>query len=419
MAGKKYYTNSPIKLKVMSRHYLYLLIILIGARVFTSCTNYTIGQQPIDDIAPDPVKDIQIENTPGGAIITYTLPDANDLLYVKGTYTLKDNIVAEAKTSLYNDTLKVIGFGDEEPKDVAIVTVDRSGNTSVPVTVTIHPLTPPVMSVAETLKMKATAGGIVTTWDNPLRAELTVHVQKVNSNQEWETQETFYSAAKIGQGALFGQPSYPQNYRCFIQDRWGNRSPYLVDELTPGYEIEFDKTLFKDAHMNRDSPYFPGWQIGFMWDGKYGNNAYAGLSTIGDDKWPQTVTFDLGVRGRISRIKLFQRGWEYLYIEGNMKKFEIYGATEENYVENLEKWTKLGTFTSIKPSGLPFGSTNEDDRNLALVNGEDHLFPEELEDGSQPPVIRYVCIRCLETWAGGGNFQIGEIFVYGNSIEKL
>ena len=61
MAGKKYYTNSPIKLKVMSRHYLYLLIILIGARVFTSCTNYTIGQQPIDDIAPDPVKDIQID----------------------------------------------------------------------------------------------------------------------------------------------------------------------------------------------------------------------------------------------------------------------------------------------------------------------------------------------------------------------
>lgn len=404
----------------MSRHYyLFLLIFLIGAQLLTSCTNYTIGQQPVDSIAPAPVENVKVENTPGGAIITYTLPGDQDLLYVKGTYTLKDNVVAETKSSLYNDTLKIKGFGDEDPKEVTIVAVDRSGNASAPVVVTIHPLTPPVLSVAETLKMKATAGGVITTWENPLQAELTIHLQKVNSNQEWETQETFYSAAKVGQGTLFGQPSYPQNYRCFIQDRWGNRSPYLIDELTPGYEIEFDKGLFKDAHMNRDSPYFGGWELDKIWDGKYGNNAYAGLSTVTDGKWPQTVTFDLGVHGRVSRIKMFQRGVEYLYTEGNVKRFEIYGATEDNYVENLNQWIKLGSFTSIKPSGLPFGSSNEDDRTLALVTGEDHLFPEELEDGSPAPKVRYLCIRCLETWSGGTNFQIGEIFVYGNSIDKL
>ena len=116
---------------------------------------------------------------------------------------------------------------------------------------------------------------------------------------------------------------------------------------------------------------------------------------------------------------MFQRGVEYLYTEGNVKRFEVYGATEDNYVENLNQWIKLGSFTSIKPSGLPFGSSNEDDRTLALVTGEDHLFPEELEDGSPAPKVRYLCIRCLETWSGGTNFQIGEIFVYGNSIDKL
>ena len=163
----------------MSRHYyLFLLIFLIGAQLLTSCTNYTIGQQPVDSIAPAPVENVKVENTPGGAIITYTLPGDQDLLYVKGTYTLKDNVVAETKSSLYNDTLKIKGFGDEDPKEVTIVAVDRSGNASAPVVVTIHPLTPPVLSVAETLKMKATAGGVITTSENPLQAELTIHLQK-------------------------------------------------------------------------------------------------------------------------------------------------------------------------------------------------------------------------------------------------
>ncbi len=40
------------------------------------------------------------------------------------------------KSSLYTDTLKLVGFGDMEPREVSLIAVDRSRNESAPVKVT-------------------------------------------------------------------------------------------------------------------------------------------------------------------------------------------------------------------------------------------------------------------------------------------
>ena len=89
---------------------------------------------------------MNVKNIPGGAILSYTLPDDEDLLYVKAVYNLKEGL-AEAKSSLYTDTIKVVGFGDMEPREVSLIAVDRSRNESAPVKVTVNPEEPPVLTI--------------------------------------------------------------------------------------------------------------------------------------------------------------------------------------------------------------------------------------------------------------------------------
>ncbi len=52
-----------------------------------------------DNTAPDPIKNTQVTNLVGAALITYTLPDNENLLYVKAVYTL--NGQTERSKSIY------------------------------------------------------------------------------------------------------------------------------------------------------------------------------------------------------------------------------------------------------------------------------------------------------------------------------
>src|SRR5690554_3177325 len=70
--------------------------------------------------APANVRDVTVENRPGGAVITYTLPDDPNLAYVKAVYEIRPGVLREAKSSLYIDTLELVGFGDTNEYPVNI-----------------------------------------------------------------------------------------------------------------------------------------------------------------------------------------------------------------------------------------------------------------------------------------------------------
>ena len=76
------------------------MLIILGFIAF-ACNEEPIGQQPIDNVPPGPISNVKVENTPGGAILTYSLPQDEDLLYVKAVYSLKDGVMSEARSSLY------------------------------------------------------------------------------------------------------------------------------------------------------------------------------------------------------------------------------------------------------------------------------------------------------------------------------
>lgn len=381
------------------------ILTMLGFLVL-GCKEEPNGQQPIDKIPPEPVSNIKVENTPGGAILTYILPADEDLLYVKAVYSLKEGVTSEVRSSLYKDTLKIAGFGDTQEREVKLYAVDRSRNESKEVITSIKPLEPAVTTIGKTISLVADFGGVHGYWNNPTKAEVSVVILKEDNNQEYVPLESYYSSMAFGEGASRGMDTIPAKFGIYVQDRWENRSEIKYFTLKPLYETMFDRLKFRAVDLPNDPGNVGGWEKSRMWDNETGNNGYS--SPGGTGVWPHSTTIDLGVVGKISRLKLFQRLGPYIYSEGNLKKFEVWGCQTLDPSGNWDSWTKLMDCTSIKPSGLPLLQNSNEDIDRA-TNGEDFI------NSPLNPKVRYIRIRVNKTWAGGDNFQISELQIFGDN----
>lgn len=367
-----------------------------------------IGQQPVDSVPPKPVTEVNVVNVAGGAILTYILPDDEDLLYVKAVYE-RNGETCESRTSLYKDSLRVEGYGDIQAHEVKVIAVDRSRNESAPVTVTIQPLEAEVTTIGKSLTLEADFGGVTAYWDNVNRGEISVIIlQESDSLMEYIPVETFYSSVVEGKGSVRGMDTLTGKFGVYVQDRWGNRSEIKYAELTPIFETLFDRMKFRDASLPGDGPHYGGgWALPNAWDGVWGaDQGYS--SQGGTGVWPQSVTIDMGVLGQISRVRIHQRMGNYTWAEGNLKIFEVWGCQTLDPTGSWDSWTKLMDCESVKPSGLPLGENTNEDVAMA-TDGEDFLC------SPQNPKARYIRVKVLRTWAGGDNFQLTEIEVFGDN----
>jgi hypothetical protein len=373
----------------------------------TGCTEEKRPEIVINTEPPKPVTDVQVTNIPGGAILKYQLPDDEDLLYVKAAYSYKDGHQAEARSSLYCDSIKILGFGTEDVRTVELRAVDRSNNESAPVSATIQPLEPPVNTIGKTLELMPDFGGVHLYWKNPERAEISVILEKEDNNNEYIPVEIFYSTVVEGDAASRGMDTIPGNFRVYIQDRWENQSTVLEGTLTPLFEAQFDRLKFQALYIDGDEPTAWGWVLPQIFDG----DLTTGFHTAqGTGRWPQWVTFDLGIKGKISRIKVWQRQEDWEFRHGNLKHFEIWGTNEVNQLADWDVWTMMIDCVSVKPSGLPMGQLSDEDR-AAVAGGEEFICPPDM------PAVRYLRLKALENWSGGDFFHIMEVEVYGQVEE--
>ncbi len=383
-----------------------IFILIISGFIAFACSEEPVGQQPVDSVPPGMVTDVKVENTSGGAILTYKLPPDEDLLYVKAVYSRKDdNIISESRSSLYTDTLKVEGFGDTRERQVKLISVDRSRNESPEVVTTIVPLEPAVTSIGKTLDLMADFGGVHGYWDNPTRAEVSVVILKEDQNKEYIPIETFYSTRIAGSGASRGMDTIQANFGIYVQDRWENRSEAKYFTLTPIYETKFDRLKFRQVMLPGDEGDAWSWIMPNMWDDIVGNQGFH--TTEGSGRWPHSFTMDLGVTGQISRLKLWQREG-YYYSRGNPKKFEVWGCQILDPTGSWESWTKLMDCTSIKPSGLPEGQNTAEDIEWAAAG-------EEFICSPMNPKVRYIRFLVTENWAHLDFVHISEIQFFGDN----
>lgn len=398
--------------------------VLVFIAVFLiNCSDEVWRGIPTDDNAPapPPVTNVQVTATPGGASITYTLPKSDNLLYVMGEYTLKDKLV-ERKSSFYSNTLKLEGFPDTSEYAVRLYSVSRDGAKSDPVTITVTPLTPPIVSIYNSLVMEPTFGGVRILFDNDNESEVKLTVLTTDSIGDIFTADIHYTKRKDGSFSVRGYESEERLFGLYIQDRWNNLSDTLFTTLVPWFEEEMDKFKFSPLHLPSDTyeAHLSGANLENLWNGLWGvgTNSYM-FHTKPNTGIPQWFTFDLGVQARLSRFKFHHRmassggdASDGQYSAGDPRKMEVYGSNAPNPDGSWdESWTLLGSFESIKPSGGS-GWTTEDIQ-FAVHDGEDFEFPS-MEEG-----YRYLRFKITEVWGGVTYIYMEELTFWGEILETF
>ena len=386
-----------------------ILISLLSIVCLWACSEEDRGQTPVDSIPPGQVTSVSVKNVPGGAVISYTIPDDEDLLYVKAVYKLDNGTAIEQKASAYSNKLEIVGIGKSAKQMVQIITGDRSKNESAPLEVEIHPYDSPIYEIFNSLKVHDDFGGLLVTWDNPLKVEIVIDIDTLDQENQYVTAGAIYTKSAIGKNNFARMSPYEQIYAVSIRDRWGNTTDTLSERHKPLREEQIDPTRF----LRWNPPGIPygqhyGYGIENLWDGDYlSEYCYFVGFNLGD-----SFTFDMGQMAKLSRFRVVQFTGDGRYAFGytNMRFFELFGSPHPQVDANDDTWIYMGSYESRKPSGLPVGQNTEEDIEVGR-NGEDFMV-----DISLPPV-RYLRFKINKTWGGVVGIDFNELEIYGVPVE--
>lgn len=389
----------------MKKH-LNIILGFLAILFMVSCEEVQMEPLFKDSTPPGKIASPQVENTAGGAIISYTIPNDDDLLYVKAIYTLSNGQSFESRSSFYDNKIMIEGYGDTNEHQVKLIAVDLSENESEEVVVSITPEIAPVHAVSNTLEMLPDFGGVQFNWINESNSPLSFIVLAQDSSGTLKPVETSYSAMTYGRYTLRGFSPEEKIFGMVVRDRWDNYSDTLKLPLKPIFEQKLDKSKYQGIILDDDTN-MSAW--GLRYEDAFDDDIYTFNHSYAGDGWPQKWTVDLGVIARLSRVIVHQRIDGYVYGHGNPRLFEIWGIKETPAQDgSWDGWVKLRDCVAIKPSQE--GGTAAEDEEHVLAGDE---FGFTLQD----PEVRYIRIVVNETWGNTGFIHTGEVTFYGQVVE--
>jgi hypothetical protein len=380
-----------------------------------SCSEERVGPVKKSTTPPPPVSNVQVEGLPGGAKITYDLPDATDISYVKGEY-LFHGEKRTVRSSVYHNYLTVEGLGSVEPLEITLYLVDHSENLSEPVIKTFTPERPPIETIFSSLKVIEDFGGVRLYWENELGVEIGITCFAADSLGELQEVDLMYTALKEGYYAVRGFNTDERLFAFSIVDKWGN----LSDTLRGVFRPLFEKLLDKSKHFEFFRPYDnttvrTSRPLRYTWDGSLATAQVWHTEEGTTYTMPETFTFGLGTEAKLSRFTIWQRQSDSPFSGNFIQLFEVWGAKEcrldvpnSYWLEDWKAdWELLGDCEIIKPSGLPINESSADDV-AARAAGIDFDFPIEAEK------VQYLRFAVKKTWTNGNTLCIAEFSFYGD-----
>lgn len=390
-----------------------ILYVIIFAVLMSSCREDF--NKPIEENAPEvgQISDVSVQNTPGGAIITYKGPSSDGFSYVLAELEYEGGKVRQFKSSQYKNHVVIDGIGNTGEYIIKLYSVNRSEKKSNPVDVAINPLTPPFLEVFKSIELIEDFGGVNLKFNNETEADLAFVLYTTDSTGIFSQYGTYYSKQRTGSYTFRGMKSEEVKIGLFIKDRWENSSDTLLTHLTPLYEVMVPKP-YADVTLDNDAILFePTGYLGkqFLWDndwptvyGDYGS--YRHMATSDSElKESLHITIDLRKSSRLSRMRLNQY---YGYSNKSPRKYEIWGHPGTPSQDgSWDGWVLLAEHENVKPSGATSPVTDED--KAAWLNGDNISFPTDI------PSIRYIRIKSVENWLGLLNMSIAEVTFWGGS----
>src|SRR5690606_1326083 len=306
---------------------------------FFSCEEEVSGPLTNDGTPPSPVSEITVTNLPGGAKITYKVPDDEDALLVEAKYKLDNGKEVTAKSSIFKNFVIVEGLRRSVQQEVELVTVDRSENRSQPVIASINPEMAPVDKLYNSFELVEDFGGVRLYYNNEdkISAELLLYAADEKGNLVYK-QSVFIADDQRTYQTFRGYPPTANTFGISAIDRWDNATEILSVERTPLEETKLDLQKFRELFLPGDEPGgISGWVMPLLWNGSIGEPGFHTNHTAPGTLVPpytdtyHIFTMDLGVTAKLSRFKFWQRqqnNLDGLYSHGNPKIFDVWGAAE-------------------------------------------------------------------------------------------
>ena len=426
----------------MSMKTIYYLPIAVLMFLAAACQRADVNTPRGSLDAPGQVTVTRVTNFPGRSVIHYSLPNDDNLRYVKAKYSPRLGVQSEMNASYFTDSIVVEGFYAEGDYPVELYSVSTGGAFSEPVKVTVTPTKPSYQLISENMKASSIFGGFLLEAENPVGEKVFVTIEKQDESGEWIALDQFY----VGENAIKiierGQKSVESYYRYTVEDHWGNISEPREFSLTPMFEQKLDKKIWKQAFGPGEVDYSHYGTATFnkMFDDiilkadqACWQTSASGTHPADINKAPIVVTIDLGATYCLSRmeewpvfstITSYNSRYEKYFSGGDPKDFELYGATVLDQDTPLfdedgnlnPNWTLIFKGTNKRPSGS---------NNSALIDQitdeEEYMFsngiPREFEFERVDIPVRYFKMRFLSNWGGRPYVVIGEISLYGQQIQ--
>ncbi|MDN5202253.1 DUF4959 domain-containing protein [Fulvivirgaceae bacterium BMA10] len=417
----------------MKNVYIKSLVLFVTVyMISTSCKDDESGPFFNDGTIPPQVTEVEVENLPGGARISYTVPDVQDILYVEAEFKRDNGKTVTARSSVFKNFVEIEGLRSRDGQTVKLTTVDKSDNRSEPLTVSIEPGLAPIDLLFQSLEIKPTFGGTLISFNNESNSRIEVQLFKEevvdNKTVDVYQQSAFLQNSEITNHIFRGFDAVESKFKILAIDRWDNVSDTLSSMITPFVEVQLDETKFARSILPTDGQILEccggNFFVDQLWnanDNVFWPNVFHTNDVAADPipvlppyTEPNLIAFtiDLGQEANLSRVKIFPRIDGGPYNRGNPRLFEVWGVKEipADNGASFNGWSLLVKDGEIiKPSGAPLGQRSAEDDAAAEAGHDISTDPE--------PTVRYVRFITLKNWEGTQWVHMGEIEFFGKPVE--
>lgn len=426
-------------MKDLYRNLITLSVGLIA--LFVSCDSEDKGEQ----IAPAQVKDVEFTPNNGGGYFTFTVPEDEDFLYVRGVYTIDNGKEISKTSSVYSDTLFIEGFGQVKEYEVKLYSVDRRNNASDPVIKKVTPLEPITTAVLETVVVQSGFSSLVIDWENEQQQPITIFVD-VEVGDSHAT-KIYSSNLKKDRFYVENLKGEPHKVMVYIKDSYDNQTElidfgeivpltdapiskkawdFLRDQLLYGdkwdYESNsdpfkqkpikgYERMFERDSMRNAPMSHVEG-RIEKFWDNEYDYEPVQNLNyfNTGQISYPFSYFIDMGREIQASRFKVWQRNsWGILYGGENVEEWEIWISDDKDPSDGIfDGWEYVGTYKIVKPSSVI-------EANNQAREGHEYMFYPESPRFTKP--FRYLRYKALNAFGGGNSGCASELTLFGTEAD--
>ena len=369
-----------------------------------------------DTTPPGELTVVSTTPTNGGGIITYDLPQDDDILFVRADYTNAQGEDVFRVSSKSNNHIEISGMVEAEPVEISLRVVDENENESNSVIVSLTPERSFIYEILENISLVEDLGGVRVYWEN--QVEKTVFIYFYIEVDGEEEVRILSSSLKTNSQFIRGLAAVSTNISVKVEDFDGNSTSILdLGEFTPLFEEKIDKSTWSlVGNLSINGNAYEGRTVNF-WDdvvdtaATNSDNSYFIINRSDNGgvlRWPLDIVIDLNKTVKINRFKVWQRAYwyngpdattPYYYQEENLREFDLFVSNDKI------EWELLGSFD--------IGDPKNSDGEIPAEKIEEAASGHDFNLDEISPNFRYLKFSIQSNY-GSDSFTHGsEISIFG------